>query len=62
MLHLFPKEPASTVIPPPSNKPSGEEAGVILRRRDEADLPLHLGLHAGDVPREKDPDGRDNVS
>jgi class 3 adenylate cyclase len=26
-----------------------------------ADLPLHLGLHAGDVTREKDPDGRDNV-
>jgi len=24
-------------------------------------LPLHLGLHAGDVTREKDPDGRDNV-
>jgi class 3 adenylate cyclase len=28
---------------------------------DEAGLPLHLGLHAGDVTREKDPDGRDNV-
>jgi len=26
-----------------------------------AGLPLHLGLHAGDVTREKDPDGRDNV-
>ncbi len=26
-----------------------------------ARLPLHLGLHAGDVTREKDPDGRDNV-
>jgi class 3 adenylate cyclase/pimeloyl-ACP methyl ester carboxylesterase len=24
-------------------------------------LSLHLGLHAGDVSREKDPDGRDNV-
>ena len=24
-------------------------------------LPLHLGLHAGDVTREKDPDGRANV-
>ncbi len=24
-------------------------------------LALHLGLHAGDVTREKDPDGRDNV-
>jgi class 3 adenylate cyclase len=31
--------------------PSGEDAG----------LPLHLGLHAGDVIRESDPDGRDNV-
>ncbi len=28
---------------------------------DDAGLPLHLGLHAGDVTREKDPDGRDNV-
>jgi class 3 adenylate cyclase len=28
---------------------------------DEAGLPLHLGIHAGDVIREKDPDGRDNV-
>jgi len=27
----------------------------------DAGLPLHLGLHAGDVTREKDPDGRDNV-
>jgi len=26
-----------------------------------AGLPLHLGLHAGDVIRESDPDGRDNV-
>jgi class 3 adenylate cyclase len=26
-----------------------------------AGLPLHLGLHAGDVSREQDPDGRDNV-
>ena len=26
-----------------------------------AGLPLHLGLHAGDVTREEDPDGRDNV-
>ncbi len=26
-----------------------------------AGLPLHLGLHAGDVMREKDPDGRDNI-
>jgi class 3 adenylate cyclase len=28
---------------------------------DEAGLPLHLGLHAGDVIREEDPDGRANV-
>jgi class 3 adenylate cyclase len=28
---------------------------------NHAGLPLHLGLHAGDVIREKDPDGRDNV-
>jgi len=28
---------------------------------DEGGLPLHLGLHAGDVTREKDSDGRDNV-
>jgi class 3 adenylate cyclase/pimeloyl-ACP methyl ester carboxylesterase len=28
---------------------------------DSAGLPLHLGLHAGDVTREEDPDGRDNV-
>jgi class 3 adenylate cyclase/pimeloyl-ACP methyl ester carboxylesterase len=26
-----------------------------------AGLPLHLGIHAGDVIRERDPDGRDNV-
>jgi len=28
---------------------------------ESAGLSLHLGLHAGDVTREKDPDGRDNV-
>jgi class 3 adenylate cyclase/pimeloyl-ACP methyl ester carboxylesterase len=28
---------------------------------DDAGLPLHLGLHAGDVIRESDPDGRANV-
>lgn len=28
---------------------------------DEAGLPLHLGVHAGDVIRETDPDGRANV-
>jgi class 3 adenylate cyclase len=27
----------------------------------DAGLPLHLGLHAGDVIRESDPDGRSNV-
>jgi len=26
-----------------------------------AGLPLHLGIHAGDVIRERDPDGRDNI-
>src|SRR5713226_7153298 len=26
-----------------------------------AGMPLHLGIHAGDVIRERDPDGRDNV-
>jgi adenylate cyclase len=31
------------------------------RTGDDSGLPLHLGLHAGDVTREKDPDGRDNV-
>ncbi len=28
---------------------------------NDAGLPLHLGIHAGDVMREKDPDGRANV-
>ncbi len=28
---------------------------------ESAGLPLHLGIHAGDVTREKDPDGRSNV-
>ena len=36
-------------------------AGRCGKAGDEAGLPLHLGLHAGDVTREKDPDGRDNV-
>jgi class 3 adenylate cyclase/pimeloyl-ACP methyl ester carboxylesterase len=31
------------------------------RAGDDAGLPLHLGLHAGDVIRESDPDGRSNV-
>jgi class 3 adenylate cyclase len=34
---------------------------VCARSGVDAGLPLHLGLHAGDVTREKDPDGRDNV-
>ena len=44
---------------------SAREAIEAARRcgkaGDDAGLPLHLGLHAGDVSREKDPDGRDNV-
>ncbi len=31
------------------------------RAGDDAGLPLHLGIHAGDVIREEDPDGRGNV-
>jgi class 3 adenylate cyclase/pimeloyl-ACP methyl ester carboxylesterase len=38
-----------------------EGALACARAGDDAGLPLHLGLHAGDVSREKDPDGRDNV-
>jgi class 3 adenylate cyclase len=38
-----------------------EAARRCSRVGDDAGLPLHLGLHAGDVTREKDPDGRDNV-
>ncbi len=38
-----------------------EAALACGRAGGEAGLPLHLGLHAGDVTREKDPDGRDNV-
>jgi class 3 adenylate cyclase len=45
--------------------PSAREAiGAALRcaaAGSSAGLPLHLGLHAGDVTREQDPDGRDNV-
>jgi class 3 adenylate cyclase/pimeloyl-ACP methyl ester carboxylesterase len=44
---------------------SAREAIEAARRcgkaGDDAGLPLHLGLHAGDITREKDPDGRDNV-
>ncbi len=38
-----------------------EAARRCGRAGDDAGLPLHLGIHAGDVTREKDPDGRDNV-
>jgi len=38
-----------------------EAALACGRAGDEAGLPLHLGLHAGDVIRESDPDGRSNV-
>ena len=41
-----------------------EAIEAAIRCRDEgshAGLPLHLGIHAGDVMREKDPDGRANV-
>ena len=38
-----------------------EAALACAHAGDEASLPLHLGLHAGDVIRESDPDGRDNV-
>jgi len=38
-----------------------EAALACGRSGDGAGLPLHLGLHAGDVLRESDPDGRDNV-
>ena len=44
---------------------SAREAIEAARRcagaGDDANLPLHLGIHAGDITREKDPDGRDNV-
>ena len=38
-----------------------EAALACGRAGDDANLPLHLGLHAGDVIREEDPDGRSNV-
>src|SRR6266545_1308418 len=38
-----------------------EAALACATSGDEAGLPLHLGLHAGDITREKDPDGRANV-
>ena len=38
-----------------------EAALACGRAVDEGGLPLHLGLHAGDVIRESDPDGRANV-
>jgi len=38
-----------------------EAALACGKAGDEGGLPLHLGLHAGDVIRESDPDGRSNV-
>ncbi|HEY8767689.1 MAG TPA: adenylate/guanylate cyclase domain-containing protein [Dehalococcoidia bacterium] len=38
-----------------------EAALACARAGDKGGLPLHLGLHAGDVIRESDPDGRSNV-
>jgi class 3 adenylate cyclase len=38
-----------------------EAALACATAGDGAGLPLHLGLHAGDVLRESDPDGRANV-
>ncbi len=38
-----------------------EAAVRCAKAGDDAGLPLHVGLHAGDVMREKDPDGRANV-
>jgi pimeloyl-ACP methyl ester carboxylesterase len=38
-----------------------EAALACGRAGDEGGLPLHLGLHAGDVIRESDADGRSNV-
>jgi class 3 adenylate cyclase len=37
------------------------EAALRGEQGRHAGLPLHLGIHAGDVIRERDPDGRDNV-
>jgi len=38
-----------------------EAALACASTGDDTGLPLHLGLHAGDVIRESDPDGRSNV-
>jgi class 3 adenylate cyclase len=38
-----------------------EAALACGRAGNDCGLPLHLGLHAGDVIRESDPDGRANV-
>jgi class 3 adenylate cyclase len=38
-----------------------EAALACARAGNDATLPLHVGLHAGDLTREKDPDGRDNI-
>jgi len=45
-------------------KSAREAIEAAVQCRDEAShagLPLHVGVHAGDVMREKDPDGRANV-
>ena len=44
-----------------SAKDAIDGAVEIARSGDGASLPLHVGLHAGDVIREVDPDGRGNV-
>ncbi|HEU4759504.1 MAG TPA: adenylate/guanylate cyclase domain-containing protein [Dehalococcoidia bacterium] len=38
-----------------------EAAVACGKAGDDVGLPLHLGIHAGDVIREEDPDGRGNV-
>jgi class 3 adenylate cyclase/pimeloyl-ACP methyl ester carboxylesterase len=45
----------------PSARRAIEAALACGRSGDEAGLPLHLGLHAGDVIREENPDGRGDV-
>jgi class 3 adenylate cyclase len=38
-----------------------EAALACAKTGDEGGLPVHVGVHAGDVLREQDPDGRSNV-
>jgi len=45
----------------PSARQAIEAALSCATSGDNVGLPLHLGLHAGDVLRESDPDGRSNV-